>query len=255
MHGATGRMGARLQALLPEYPDLTLAAAVVGPGSPGLGRDAGEAVGQRPSGIPLRADFRGIRPDVVVDFSVASAVAARLPEWERLGAALLVCTTALSPSVRRRLDRLARRVPVLVASNTARGVNALFALAEEAGRLLPGWDAEIVETHHRGKKDAPSGTALTLAERFTRHVRRRIVCGRGEGGMRRSAEELTIHALRVGEVVGEHSLVLAGPGERLELAHATLSRDALARGALDAARFLAAARPGRYTMADVFGLR
>ncbi len=227
-------MGIRILSLLQGFPDLRLVAALTRPDDPLLGQDAGTAGGLPPVGVPLTQDLGDARPDVLIDYSVAAATYARLPDWERRGLALVIGTTALPKAAQARLARLARRAPVLVAPNTSLGVNVLLALAGAAGRLLPGWDAEIVEIHHRAKKDAPSGTALAIAGSFGR--------------------EIPLHSLRMGEVVGEHTLVLAGPGERLELRHSAQSRDCFARGALAAARFLARARPGRYTMADVLGL-
>lgn len=232
-------MGIRILSLLPTFPDLRLMAALVRPGHPHLGQDAGAAVGLPSVGVPLTSDLGDADPDVLIDYSVAAAVLARLPDWDRRGLALVVGTTGLSKGAQARLARMARRAPVLVAPNTSLGVNVLLALVGAAGRLLPGWDAELVEIHHRAKKDAPSGTALAIARTLA-----------AAGGKR----EIPIHALRMGEVVGEHTLVLAGPGERMELRHSAQGRDAFARGALDAARFLARARPGKYSMADVLGL-
>lgn len=215
LHGASGRMGGRILALLPEFPDLKLVASV-GP-----------------------ADRLKAKVDVLVDFSTPDAVRSRLVEWGKAGTALVIGTTGLAPATLEGLDHLSKRVPVLVASNTSRGANALMALAEAAARMLPGWEAQLVETHHAGKKDAPSGTALSVAEAVAR--------GGGKVG--------AVHALRVGDVVGEHELLLWGRGERIRISHAAETRDVFARGALEAARFLATAKPGRYRMADVLARR
>lgn len=215
LHGASGRMGARILAALPDYPDLKLVATL------------------------SAADRLRVKADVLVDFSTPDAVRSRLVEWGKAGAALVIGTTGLAPATLAGLDHLSKRVPVLVASNTSRGANALMALAEAAARLLPGWEAQMVETHHRGKKDAPSGTALSVAEAFRR--------GGGTLG--------PVHALRIGDVVGEHELLLFGRGERIRISHAAEDRAIFARGALEAARFLAGARPGRYAMSDVLASR
>lgn len=207
VHGARGRMGKRILALLPCFPDLDLAAAL----------DRGNA--SLPEGV-----------DVVVDFSTAEATAARLPEWSRRRVALVVGTTGLSPSCRARLKAMSRRAGVLVAANMSPGANALMALAAQASRLLPAWEAGITEVHHRAKRDAPSGTAIEMAAAWGR--------------------PLEIRSLRLGDVAGEHLLVLSGPGERLELRHSAQGRDAFAHGALLAARFVARLRPGLYGMAD-----
>ena len=215
LHGASGRMGSRVQALLPEFPDLKLVAA--------LGA----------------ADRLKAKVDVLVDFSTPDAVRSRLVEWGKARIPLVIGTTGLAPATLAALDHLSRAVPVLVASNTSRGANALLALAEAAARMLPGWEAQMVETHHAGKRDSPSGTALSIAEAFAR--------GGGKVG--------AIHALRIGDVVGEHEILLCGPGERIRISHATLDRDIFARGALEAARFVARAKPGRYGMSDVLASR
>jgi 4-hydroxy-tetrahydrodipicolinate reductase len=228
-------MGIRILSLLPGFPDLRLVAALVRPGHPHLGQDAGVAGGLPPLGVPLTSDIGDADPDVLIDYSTADAVRARLPGWERRGMRLLIGTTALSKDTLARLARLARRRGVLVAPNTSRGVTALLVLAGTAGRLLPDWAAGFEETHHRAKKDIPSGTALALARALGR-------------------KGIPIRSIRQGDVVGEHTLVLTGPGERLELRHSARSRDAFARGALEAARFLARARAGTYAMADVLGL-
>ena len=177
--------------------------------------------------------------DVLLDFSTPDAVRTRLVEWGKARIPLVIGTTGLAPATLSALDHLSRNVPVLVASNTSRGANALMALAEAAAKLLPGWEAGMVETHHRAKKDAPSGTALSIAEAFRR------------GGGKLDG----IQSLRIGDVVGEHEIVLCGPGERIRISHAAQNRDVFARGALEAARLAARARPGRYGMSDVLASR
>ncbi len=225
-------MGTRIAALLTDVPGMTLVAALERAGSPALGREI--------AGVKVTAELGKSRPDVLIDFSEASATQSRLVSWGQGGFALVVGTTGLSEATRATLAVLSRKVPVLVAPNTSLGANAVFALAEAAARMMPSsWDAAIVETHHVHKKDAPSGTALALASAFER------------GGGRRPP----MHSLRLADVVGEHELVLAGPGERIRISHSAVSRDAFARGALEAARFVASARPGLYGMSDVLKAR
>ena len=224
-------MGTRIAALLPEFPGMTLVAALDRPGSPGLGREL--------AGVKITAELGKTKPDVLIDFSEASATQSRLVSWGQAGFALVVGTTGLSEAARTTLAALARKAPVLVAPNMSLGANALFALAEAAARMVPGWDAGIVEVHHVHKKDAPSGTALALAAAWER------------GGGRRPQTQ----SLRLSDVVGEHELVLASTGERIRLSHSAVSRDAFARGALEAARFVASAKPGLYAMADVLKSR
>lgn len=220
-------MGGRIAALLPEFPDLKLVAALAPPGSPQLGREV--------AGVKVTAELGASRPDVLIDFSDPTAVQSRLVSWGRHRLPLVIGTTGLSEAALTALAGLAKRAPVLIAPNTSLGANALFALAEAAARMLPGWEAAIVEAHHRRKKDSPSGTALALAGAYA-----------GGGGTLPP-----IQALRLGDIVGEHELILAGPGERLRLSHSAATRDIFARGALLAARFVARAKPGRYRMADV----
>ena len=255
LHGACGKMGSRILALLPEFPDLKLVAALEGARSPNLGHDAGVAAGLPPVGVKVTAELGASGAEVLIDFSDAAATQTRLVSWGQRRLGLVVGTTGLSDAARTALEAIAKKSPVLVAPNMSRGANALMALATAAARLLPDWEAEIVEIHHKHKKDSPSGTALGLASAFVKGSPRTVVAGRPAGTARTSPAELTVHALRVGDVVGEHRLVLAGPGERIELLHAAQSRDAFARGALEAARFVARAKPGFYGMADVLAAR
>lgn len=177
----------------------------------------------------------------VVDFSVPEAAARLAAACARARIPLVTGTTGLSAAQRGALAAAARRIPVFAAPNFSRGVALLLRLAAEAARRLEGWDAAIVETHHKGKKDAPSGTALRLAQAVRE--------GRGR------AEPVPTASLRLGGVVGEHTLALAGPAERLELTHRADSRDPFARGALDAALWTAGRKPGLYGMPDLLGLR
>jgi 4-hydroxy-tetrahydrodipicolinate reductase len=196
--------------------------------------------------------------DVVIDYSH--------PEWtapllERLLATprpLLVGTTGLPSNVRDDLEALARQVPVLIAANTGTGINVLRRLVMEAVRLAgPGWDIEVLEMHHRGKVDAPSGTAWSLLEAAAGGGRDRAVAARvGETGAR-TDEQIGIQSLRGGDVVGEHTVFLVGHGERIELTHRAWDRDTFARGGLRAAAWLAeeGRAPGLYNMNDVLGIR
>ncbi len=252
--GAAGRMGAAVVRLASEGGDLVVGAAE-SPASPLLGRDVGElsAVGHLGVAITADVDAALLGAEAVIDFStpkatpqVAHAVKlARLP-W--------VCgTTGLDAAANKALDDAAAVAPVLWAANMSLGVQVLAELVREAVRRLgPGFDVEIVETHHRKKVDAPSGTAKRLAEAV--HEGRgglREVTGRdGLVGARRH-DELAVLALRGGDVIGDHTVHLLGEGERLELTHRATSRDLFARGAITAARFLAGKAPGRYRVADV----
>lgn len=260
LHGAGGRMGKAIARAALESTDVCLVAAVDRDGSAALGRDAGELAGVAACGVRIASGLDALESAaVVVDFSTPAATAALARALaEKGGTPLAVGTTGLDAAAQTALDALARVAPVLVAPNTSVGVNVLFHLAAEATRLLGAeFDAEIVEMHHKNKVDAPSGTALRLAERVrdARVGQTRFVHGRSGQVGARPADEVGILALRGGDVIGEHTLVLAGPGERVELVHRAHDRSLFARGALVAARFVARAAPGRYDMADAIGLR
>lgn len=243
--GARGRMGGELVRLLANYPDCRLAAAWVGAGSAGLGRDAGESAGMAPLGIacttPGETDG-GI--DVVVDFSTVPAVPGVARAAVACGAALVSGVTGLDETAWEALRESARRVPVLHADNFSIGVAVLRELATIAReRLGPGFDIEIGEAHHRGKRDAPSGTALMLG-RALGDERGRIRTGARDG------DEIGYSVRRGGNVVGEHTVSFLGSHERLELTHRAEDRSLFAAGALAAARWLLSQPPGQYTFED-----
>jgi 4-hydroxy-tetrahydrodipicolinate reductase len=258
IHGASGRMGLCV-ARLASSEGATIAGAIVSPRSGGDGRDIGEVAGIGTVGVAMSADTGGglLGADVVIDFSTAAAVPGLLQLAMRAGVAVVSGTTRLDAKCERLLDEAARAIPVLWSPNTSIGVHVLAELAAYAARHLgPGFDIEIVETHHRAKVDAPSGTATRLAEAI-RDARSDLepvpisIYGReGNVGPRR-AGEIGVFAVRGGDVIGDHTVHLLGPGERIELTHRATSRDLFARGALRAARFLKGKPPGRYTMADV----
>lgn len=246
LSGATGRMGRTLGRLAADDPGVE----VVG----GLDREAGGPLLRTPeeAGV-LLADA-----EVVVDFS-APEFLRRLLETQEAVPALVVGTTGLGAEEERLLDALAERAPVLAAANFSVGVNLLLALAEQAARILEeGYDVEIVEAHHRRKEDAPSGTALALGEAVARgrgvsldEVRRDGRSGRPGA---RPAGEIGFHAVRGGDVPGEHRVMYIGDRERIELGHLAQDRALFAEGALRAARWIVGRPAGRYGMRDVLGL-
>ncbi len=256
IHGASGRMGQAV-ARLAASEGATVVGAVVSHRSALLGRDVGEAAGVGPLGVAMSEDAASglLGAEVVIDFSRPEAVPHLLQLAMRARVAVVSGTTRLDATGERLLVEAARVIPVLWAPNTSLAVHVLAKLAAEAVRQLgPSFDVEIVETHHRAKVDAPSGTATMLAA-AVREARGdgRVVAGRdGEVGPRRD-DEIGVHAVRGGDVIGDHTIHLLGPSERLELTHRATSRDLFARGALRAARFLAGKPAGRYTMADVVG--
>jgi 4-hydroxy-tetrahydrodipicolinate reductase len=257
--GACGKMGERILALLRGEAGMRPAAAVERAGHPGLGQDVGEALGGPACGVKLEASLRA-PVDVFIEFSTPDGTAKRLAECVRLGVPILVGTTAMPASLRESLRAASSRIPVCVASNVSIGANLLFRLAEEAARVLGDrYDVEIVEAHHRMKKDAPSGTALTLAQRVAESLGRdleevRRDGRRGDVGARAPAE-IGIHAVRGGDVVGEHTIWFAGLGERIEISHKASTRDTFARGAVRAAAWLARAGKGWYGIEEALGLK
>jgi 4-hydroxy-tetrahydrodipicolinate reductase len=254
IHGASGRMGTRLIHLIQDEPGLALGAAIDRPGQSGLGSDVGPLVGLGPLGVTLEAGLT--RPlDVVIDFSTPSASLQIAEACARVGTPLVVCTTGFEPEQKADLARFADRIALLVSPNTSRAVNLLMRLVGEAARALgDSADIEVVERHHRFKKDAPSGTALRLAEIAARAIGSdRMTHGRHGLVGERPRGEIGVHALRTGDNPGEHTVVFGLMGECLELSHRALNRDGFARGALDCARFLARKPPGVYTMEDVLG--
>jgi 4-hydroxy-tetrahydrodipicolinate reductase len=257
--GAAGRMGRRLIALAGEQPDtFTLAAAVDAPGCPDLGKDAGVLAGVPAAGVAIAAALND-KPRVMIDFTVPAATRVLLRQCMERRIALLIGTTGLTGDDQTLIDQAAQVIPVLQATNMSLGVNLLLAVAAQMARQLgTDYDIEIVEAHHNQKKDAPSGTALSLAESICkatgREMERDLVHGRQGRDAKRVPGTIGMHALRMGDVVGEHTVFFATGGERIELKHVATTRDTFARGALRAAVFLAGAEAGRYTMADVLGL-
>jgi 4-hydroxy-tetrahydrodipicolinate reductase len=252
--GALGRMGERVRVALAEHPRLRLGAAVEAEGHPGLGRKLEDGVVVSDD---LEAALGGCA--VAIDFSTPAATLGALRAAAAAGVPFVTGTTGLSGDGRRELERLAARVAVVAAPNFSVAVNVLVHLVGEAARLLgPGYDAELVELHHRGKRDAPSGTALRLAravaEARGRELDDVLVLERaGETGPRPEGA-IGVQTLRGGDAAGEHSVLLVGEGERLELVHRAATRDHFARGALRAAEWVQGRPPGLYGMEDVLEL-
>ncbi len=257
VNGAAGAMGRRVVGVVAGADDCRLVAALERSGHPELGRDAGMVAGQGELGVPI-AEELAVEADVLIDFSSPEATVARARECADAGTAVVVGTTGLSDDQLAELSgHLAERVPVLIASNMSVGINLLFRLIQRVARALPaGYDVEIVEAHHRRKKDAPSGTALEMARQLCDALDRPedvLLYGRRGAVGPRKPSEIGIHSVRGGDIVGDHTVIFAGEGERLELTHRAGSRDIFARGALQAARFLVGKPAGLYSMADVLG--
>ncbi|HET7340113.1 MAG TPA: 4-hydroxy-tetrahydrodipicolinate reductase [Methylomirabilota bacterium] len=259
--GAAGRMGSRIVALARDSAGLTVAAALEAPGHPALGRDAGETAGGGRLGVTLADDATAAitRDRVLVEFSVPEATLAHLRLVAAAGARAVVGTTGFSAAQREEIAALGRRAPIMLAPNMSVAVTLAFRLLPIMARALgDDYDVEITEIHHRFKKDAPSGTALRMAEvvaeALGRDLRKVAVYGREGLPGERSPQEIAVMSLRSGDVVGEHTVSFGTLGERLELTHRAHSRDTFARGALRAARWISAQPPGLYSMADVLGL-
>ena len=263
--GAGGRMGLAMARLIAQraVPGLELVAAVDRAGAPLLGQDAGVAAGVPALGVVLGADLAAglaARPDVAVDFSSPSAVAATAAQVTAAGVPWVVGTTGLGAAEQATVAQAARKIPVVLSANMSLGVNLLYALVAQAARTLAGlrYDCEIVERHHRRKKDAPSGTALYLGEAaaqgFGWNLKDVAVDGRTGIPGERPEKEIGFHAVRGGDIVGDHTVLFAADGECIELSHRATSRDTLALGALRAAAWLPGRAPALYGMRDVLGL-
>lgn len=260
IHGACGRMGRRLIEMTLDAPDLDLIAAIDRAGTPDDGRDVGEMAGRQACGVKVASEWTGVRPEVVIDFSTASALPGLIEAATEHSGSLVVCTTGFDAEVHKRLREAAHHIAVLVSPNMATGVNLVLALVEQTARALGATaDIEVVEMHHRHKIDAPSGTAKAIAARIAWGLGVTLDDvatygreGRYPGG--RPQGEVAIHTLRGGDVVGDHTAVFALEGERIEITHRATSRDVFAAGALRAARWLASKPAGWYTMAQVLGL-
>ncbi len=258
INGAAGRMGQRLVYLAGEDKELALGAALESPQHPQRGRDIGEVAGLGPLGIRVSADVpHGQRLDVLIDFSMPAGTMAVLSICVERRIPLVVATTGHTPAQRQEIEAAAHQTALLMAPNMSLSVNVLFQLVRQAATLLKGkgFDVEIVERHHRFKKDAPSGTALHFA-RIVQEVMGQTELRHGREGLvgERPPHEIGMHALRTGDNVGEHTIIFSTLGETLELVHRGHTRDSYARGALLAAKFLAGKPAGRYTMEDVLGL-
>jgi 4-hydroxy-tetrahydrodipicolinate reductase len=261
--GAAGRMGQRLVALALEDADLKLVYALEHSGHPWSGKDIGSASNLgRELGAPVA---RSICPNcgiqAVIDFTIHSAATDTCEQAAELGIPIVIGTTGMTDDEKKRIAKAAQRIPIIHAPNYSVGVNVLFKAAEMVARTLgDGYDVEITEAHHNQKIDAPSGTALGLAEAICKGLDRDLkevgVYGRHGMTGKRTQKEIGIHALRMADVVGEHTAFFSIGGERLELTHKASSRDTFARGALRAAKWLVQNKkgPGLYTMAEVLGL-
>lgn len=256
--GACGRMGSRVCSLVLAEKDMELAGAVERQGHASLGKDMRELLGLGRTGIILQENLKEVIDSglVIIDFSAPESTLAHLRLAVEHKTAMVIGTTGFSQKQAAEIKDLAQNIPCLLSPNMSLGVNLLFKVAGDVARALGDeYDIEIVEAHHRRKKDAPSGTAKRLAEILSEARGQSLedVAVYGRKGMtgERPKKAIGIHSVRGGDIVGDHKVIFAGEGERVELIHRAHSRDTFARGAILAARFVAGAPKGLYSMQDV----
>ena len=255
--GVAGRMGQRLVALAHADAELQLVAAIERGGHAAIARDAGEVAGVGPIGLAV-SDEMPVKPQVLIDFTAPTALRHWLKLCRDRGVAIVIGTTGLAASDHDAIDQAAQDIAVLQAPNMSLGVNLLFKIAGEVAKILgDDYDKEIVEGHHRFKKDAPSGTADGLAMailKATGKTKDALVHGRQGDDVTRKRGDIGMHSLRIGDEIGRHTAYFAALGERLELTHVATNRDTFVHGALRAAKWLAGQKPGRYDIANMLGL-
>ena len=260
--GAAGRMGRRIGYMVNEHPELQVSAGFERPDNPDVGKDLGELGGYGTNGVKVANDLAAVidQGDVIIDFTFHEATMKIARQAALKKSAMVIGTTGLSQENIEELADLCKNFPCVQAPNMAVGVNVLFKLAAKVASILGNdYDMEIVEAHHRMKKDAPSGTAMKLGEVMAQAVGRNL----DEDGVftrhgiigERTDKEIGLQTIRAGDIVGEHTVYFAGAGERLELTHRAHSRDNFAKGAALAAAWVCDKQNGLYSMFDVLGLQ
>jgi len=257
--GAGGRMGKRIIALAIEEGIFQIAGAVEKATHTDMGKDVAFLVGTSTLGVNIESVFPAVA-DVVIDFSSPDAVDATLCWCLQKKTALVLGTTGLSQQQQQAVKKAGEKIAVVYGTNMSVGMNVLFNLVGKTAKMLgEDYDIEIIEEHHRFKKDAPSGSALTLAENICKATDKKfpdsLVNGRSGKDVMRQKGTIGIHAVRAGDIVGEHSVIFSTLGETVTLSHSAHSRDGFARGALRAAQWLIGKKAGLYSMADVLGLK
>ena len=254
-------MGKRLVALVGESSALELSGAIESPGHPALGRDAGEEAGSGRVGITIKNNLDAVLPesDVVIDFSAPRATLSNLEKAVKHNKAMVIGTTGFEQNDIQKLHDLAPAIPCVFAPNMSVGINVLLNLLGKVVKALgTDYDIEVIEAHHNKKKDAPSGTALKLAETLAKGASWELgkvgVYARHGLTGERGKQEIGIQTIRAGDIVGDHTILFGGPGERIEITHRAHTRDTFARGALRAAQWVVNQPPGLFSMADVLGL-
>jgi 4-hydroxy-tetrahydrodipicolinate reductase len=258
VNGACGRMGKRIVQLAAEDASLQIVAALELENHPQLGCDVGDSAGIAKLGLPITSAIpSNVHPEVMIDFSTPEGTMSVLKLSIARKIPLVVATTGFDNAQRREIDAAAHHTAILFSPNMSLVVNVLFKLVHDATIALKGkgFDIEIIERHHRFKKDSPSGTALHFAK-IVQDAIGPMKLAHGREGLvgERPGDEIGMHAIRSGDNVGEHTILFSTLGETMELVHKGHTRDAYVRGALQAAKFLATKQAGQYTMADVLGL-
>jgi 4-hydroxy-tetrahydrodipicolinate reductase len=260
--GAAGRMGKRIVSAIQENPDIELVGAFERSNHPQIDADAGLVAGANEAGVRMAGSLEEVidRGDVLIDFSSPAATLENLRMAGSKGLAMVIGTTGFEGEMSREVEILAKKIRCVMSPNMSVGVNVMFKIAGEMARILGGdYDMEILEVHHRLKKDAPSGTAMRLAQILAQAVGRdleKVAVYERKGIVgQRTDEEIGLQTWRAGDITGEHVLMFGGIGERLELIHRAHNRDNFARGAVKAALWVVKQPEGLYDMQDVLGLR
>ena len=259
INGAAGRMGKRIVALACESGQFELVGAVDYAQHPDMGKDIGTLAGIEPINVPLTAEFTE-SANIMIDFSLPQAADAAIDYCAKNGVSLVMGTTGLSDGQLAKLKNASEKIAIVQATNMSLGMNLLFATVGKVAKALgENYDIEIVEAHHRFKKDAPSGTALSLAEAVCKETGRdypgSLTHGREGKDATRKEGDIGMHAIRGGDIVGEHSVIYSTLGETVTLSHNAHTRDTFVRGALRAAEWLTTQKPGLYDMQDVLRLK
>jgi 4-hydroxy-tetrahydrodipicolinate reductase len=260
--GAAGRMGSRITALSKEDKGLQLAGAFERKGHKDIGKDIGTVIGIGNTGVKLVDSLESIIDgvDLVISFTTVEASKEHLRVASSRGKAMVIGTTGFTKDDMKEVAKLTKKIPCVMASNMSMGVNLLLRVLQDIARVLgDAYDVEIIEAHHRMKKDAPSGTALKMAQVIAEALKRNLdeVAVYARKGIigERTSKEIGIQTIRAGDIVGEHTVIFGGLGERIEVTHKVSSRDTFARGALRAAKWVVGKPAGLYDMQDVLGLK
>jgi 4-hydroxy-tetrahydrodipicolinate reductase len=262
VNGAGGKMGSRIIALISEFTDMALAAAIERPEHPFIGKDVAEVVGTRQKEIIIIDSIYKLSDpiDMIIDFTSPASTVECIRWASEKGVSVVSGTTGLTEEEKKEIKDLSGKIPCVYAPNMSVGINLLLKVLEQVSPIIgDDYDIEIIEAHHRLKKDAPSGTAMKMAEVISQALHRNLeeVARYSRHGLigQRSQKEIGMQTIRAGDIVGEHTVLFGTIGERIEFTHKASSRDTFARGALRAAQWLYGKKPGLYDMHDVLSLK